>query len=144
MHINQDQVDANVAEMNRTQWSQWTKVGWSTYGQGSDPKQDGLAAAALCKQLNLAGWKANGEAWAEQQYAWKTSAFVEGWVAGGAPCPLGWSVLSSDTANFARAFDYISALALLAQISTARCTARPTRPTPLARAWGCCRRPRCR
>ena len=76
MHINQDQVDANVAEMNRTQWSQWTKVGWSTYGQGSDPKQDGLAAAALCKQLNLAGWKANGEAWAEQQYAWKTSAFV--------------------------------------------------------------------
>lgn len=112
MHINQDQINANIDEMQRPVWSQWTKVGWSTYGQGSDPEQDGQAAAALCKQLDLAGWKANGEAWAEQQYAWKTSAFIKGWTEGGAPCPLGWSVLSSDTANFARAFDYNSALSV--------------------------------
>lgn len=112
MHIAQSQIDANLAEMARSQWSQWTKVGWATYGQGSDPEQDGQAAADLCKQYGLAGWKANGEAWAEAQYAWKTAAFIKGWVAGGAPCPLGWSVLSSDTANFARAFDYNSALSV--------------------------------
>ncbi len=112
MHINQDQIDANIAEMGRAQWAQWTKVGWATYGQGTDPKADGFAAAQLCHQHALVGWKANGEAWAEAQYMWKTSAFVDGWVAGGAPCPLGWSVLSSDTANFARAFDYQSALSV--------------------------------
>ena len=112
MHINQAQIDANIQEMARTQWHDWVKVGWSTYGQGTDPKADGEAAAALCHQLGLAGWKANGEAWAESQYMWKTSAFIEGWVAGGAPCPLGWSVLSSDTANFAREFDYQSALSV--------------------------------
>ena len=112
MHIAQDQIDANIDEMARPQWGSWTKVGWSTYGQGTDPEQDGRAAAALCKQLGLAGWKANGEAWAEAQYAWKTSAFVKGWNEGGAPCPLGWSVLSSDTANFARAYDYNTALSV--------------------------------
>lgn len=112
MHISQDQINANIVEMGLPQWNPWTKVGWSTYGQGSDPEHDGQAAAALCKQLGLAGWKANGEAWAEAQYAWKTSAFIKGWVEGGAPCPLGWSVLSSDTANFARAFDYNSALSV--------------------------------
>ncbi len=109
-NIAQDQIDANVQEMQRAAWSQWTKVGWSTYGQGTDPEQDGKNAAALCKQLGLAGWKANGEAWAEAQYSWKTSAFIKGWTEGGAPCPLGWSVLSSDTAGFARSFDYNSAL----------------------------------
>jgi hypothetical protein len=66
----------------------------------------------LVKAHGLAGWKANGEAWAESQYAWKTASFIQGWVAGGAPCPLGWSVLSSDTANFAREYDYNSALSV--------------------------------
>lgn len=112
MHIAQAQIDANVAEMQRAPWAQWTKIGWSTYGQGTDPEADGRAAAGLCKQLGLAGWKANGEAWAEAQYAWKTQAFVKGWTEAGAPCPLGWSVLSSDTANFARAFDYNTALSV--------------------------------
>ncbi len=112
MHISQAQIDANIAEMQRSNWSAWTKIGWSTYGQGTDPEQDGKAAASLCKQLHLSGWKANGEAWAEQQYAWKTAAFLKGWVEGGAPCPLGWSVLSSDTANFAREFDYATALSV--------------------------------
>lgn len=110
MHINQDQIDANIHEMGLAVWRDWVKVGWSTYGQGTDPKRDGEDAAALCIQHKLAGWKANGEAWAEAQYMWKTQAFIEGWVAGGAPCPLGWSVLSSDTANFARPFDYQEAL----------------------------------
>jgi hypothetical protein len=113
MHISDQQIQANIAEMARSNWNAWTKVGWSTYGQGTDPEQDGAAAAALCKQLPaLKGWKANGEAWAEAQYAWKTSAFLKGWVAGGAPVPLGWSVLSSDTAGFAREYDYPTALSV--------------------------------
>jgi hypothetical protein len=113
LHISQDQINANLAEMARSQWNPWTKIGWGTYGQGSDPEQDGLAAAAICKaHPALVGWKANGEAWAEAQYAWKTHAFIQGWVAGGAPVPLGWSVLSSDTASFARSFDYVSALSV--------------------------------
>lgn len=113
MHIAQSQIDANIAEMQRSNWNLWTKVGWSTYGQGTDPEQDGKDAAALCKRLGLVAWKANGEAWAEAQYAWKTSAFLKGWVEGGAPCPLGWSVLSSDTANFAREYDYPTALSVV-------------------------------
>ena len=50
------------------------------------------------------GWRdgrRTGEAWAEAQYSWKTVTFINGWRSGGSPCPLGWSVLSSDTANFA-------------------------------------------
>lgn len=90
----------------------WTAVGWSTYGQGeSDPYLDGLAAAAICKRVRtLRGWKANGEDWAEDEHAAKTAEFLRGWMEGGAPVPLGWSVLSSDTANFARSFDYPTAL----------------------------------
>ena len=112
MHISPAQIDANLDEMARSQWGQWTKVGWGTYGQGTDPEQDGQAAAAMVKQHGLAGWKANGEAWAEQTLSWKTSAFIKGWTEAGAPGPLGWSVLSSDTASFARAFDYNSALSV--------------------------------
>lgn len=89
----------------------WTLCGWGTYGQGTNPYEDGLAAAAIVRRLPvLRGWKANGEAWAEWQDAWKTDAFLRGWLDGGATVPLGWSVLSSDTANFARAYDYVSAL----------------------------------
>lgn len=103
---------ANEDEMRLPQWNPWTKGGWGTYGQDSDAHQDGKAAAALCKRLNLAFWKANGELWAEGAGIAKTQEFVRGWVEGGAPCPLGWSVLSSDTANFARPFDYGAALAV--------------------------------
>lgn len=88
----------------------WTIVGWGTYGQGSDPEKDGRDAAALVKRLNLAGWKANGEAWAEGQDSWKTQAFLNGWRSNDPGKPLGWSVLSSDTANFARAYAYGVAL----------------------------------
>lgn len=113
MHISDQQIQANIAEMARSNWNAWVKVGWGTYGQGTDPEQDGQAAAELCKSLPaLKGWKANGEAWAEGTYLWKTSAFLKGWVAGGAPVPLGWSVLSSDTANFARNYDYPTALSV--------------------------------
>jgi len=104
--------EANAAEMSVFKAQGWTLVGWGTYGQGSDPEQDGRDAAALCKQYGLKGWKANGEAWAEAQYFWKTDAFKKGWDAAGAPCPLGWSVLSSDTANFAREYDYPTALSV--------------------------------
>lgn len=89
----------------------WTAVGWGTYGQGTDPYKDGLAAAAITKRVSaLRGWKANGEAWAEGEHAWKTAAFLQGWRDGGGSVPLGWSVLSSDTASSPRAFDYPTAL----------------------------------
>lgn len=91
----------------------WTTVGWGTYGQGTDPYKDGLAAAAITRRVTaLRGWKGNGEAWAEGEHAWKTAEFVRGWRDGGASVPLGFSVLSSDTASFARAFDYQAALAI--------------------------------
>lgn len=104
---------ANEAEISVFQRDGWSIVGWSTYGQGSDPYQDGLSAAQKAARLGLAGWKANGEAWAEGGDAWKTGAFVNGWRDGGAPCPLGWSLLSSDTNQFARNFDYGAALAVV-------------------------------
>lgn len=91
----------------------WTIVGWGTYGQNTDPYQDGLAAAAITRRLTmLRGWKANGEAWAEGEHAWKTAAFLKGWRDGGATVPLGWSVLSSDTSAYARNFDYPTALSV--------------------------------
>lgn len=104
---------ANEAELPVFLAEGWMAVGWGTYGQGSDPYQDGLGAAKICKRLgSMRGWKANGEDWAEAEHAWKTAEFVRGWKAGGAPVPLGWSVLSSTTGNYARAFDYQAALAV--------------------------------
>ena len=106
---------ANLAEMVRPPWNPWMKIGWGTYGQGTDPEQDGRNAAAICKaNPALKGWKANGETWAEGNESWKTQAFLDGWREGGAPVPLGWSVLSSDTANFARSYAYEVALSALA------------------------------
>lgn len=90
----------------------WVVCGWGTYGQGSDPEKDGRDAALLVKRLGLAGWKANGEAWAENEHSWKTEAFLIGWHAENPGKPLGWSVLSSDTANFARGYAYGVALSV--------------------------------
>jgi hypothetical protein len=56
---------ANEAEMQRAGFLPWDKVGWGTYGQDSDPYQDGIEAAAISRRLSLKGWKANGETWAE-------------------------------------------------------------------------------
>lgn len=104
-------VEPNLAEMSVFTREGWKLVGWGTYGQDSEPYEDGLRAAVLCKTTaTLLGWKANGEVWAEGERAWKTADFLRGWKAGGAPVPLGWSVLSSDTSNFARSFDYVTAL----------------------------------
>lgn len=104
---------ANEQEMQVFLREGWTIVGWGTYGYDTDPYKDGLAAAAITRRLTaLRGWKANGEAWAEREHAWKTAEFLRGWKAGGATVPLGWSVLSSDTASFARAFDYPTALSV--------------------------------
>lgn len=89
----------------------WAIGGWGTYGQGSEARADGLAAARLAGELGLDSWMANGETWAEgKDGRWKSVAFVDGWVAGGAPCPLGVSCNASTTANFARDFDYQSFL----------------------------------
>ena len=104
--------DANANEIPVFRREGWTVCGWGTYGQGSDPENDGRRAAEIVRQLGLAGWKANGEAWAEGADSWKTQAFIDGWKAGGAPGPLGWSVLSSDTANFARNYAYGAAMSV--------------------------------
>ncbi len=104
--------DMNAAEIPVFRREGWVVGGWGTYGQGSDPELDGRRAAEIVRTLGLACWKANGEAWAEGAESWKTQAFLEGWKAGGSPSPLGWSVLSSDTANFARAFAYDVALSV--------------------------------
>lgn len=104
---------SNEAEIPTFLGAGWKIVGWGTYGQGSDPYEDGRAAAVICKRIpQMVGWKANGEAWAEGEHSWKTEAFINGWRAEGAPVPLGWSVLSSDTANFARNFAYQTALSV--------------------------------
>lgn len=104
--------EANEAEIPVFTRAGFQVCGWGTFGQGSDPHQDGRDAAEICKRIPaLQGWKANGESWAEGDDSWKTEAFLNGWREGGAPVPLGWSVLSSDTANFARAFAYDVALA---------------------------------
>lgn len=118
LHGTPGSYDLNVAEIEVFRREGWIVAGWGTYGQGSDPETDGRRAAEIVRQLGLAGWKANGEAWAEDapgggpQNAWKTEAFLDGWRAGGSPAPLGWSVLSSDTANFARGFAYPVALSV--------------------------------
>lgn len=85
----------------------WKVGGWSTFGQGTDPAEDGRQAAALVERLGLLFWVANGELWAEGKDAWKSEAWIEGWEKGGAPpVPVATSCLSSDTGNFAREYDY--------------------------------------
>jgi len=85
----------------------WSLAGWGTYGQGTDPEKDGIAAGAIVAELGLDGWIANGETWAEGKDAWKSRAFLEGWAASRAPkgCPLSVSCNGSDT-NLPREFDY--------------------------------------
>lgn len=85
----------------------WKLAGWSTYGQGTDAKADGMRHAAIKAGLPaLSGWVANGESWAEGADAGKTAEFLAGWVEGGGVGPLAVSCLSSDNPNWARAFDY--------------------------------------
>lgn len=83
----------------------WALGGWGTYGQGSNPHTDGERAAMLARELRLDFFYGNGEAWAEGADAWKSRAFLDGWRAGGAPCPIGCSCLGSDT-TIPRNFDY--------------------------------------
>lgn len=84
----------------------WAIGGWGTFGQGTDPRQDGVDAAHICDVLGLDGWLGNGEKWAEGDNAWKSAAFLEGWHAAGAPCPVGVSCNGSTTANFAPPLDW--------------------------------------
>lgn len=90
----------------------WKLAGWSTYGQGTDAQADGNRHAGIRRQLNLDGWVANGESWAEDASFGKTAQFLNGWRAGGGTGPLAVSCLSSDNPNFARNFDYNSWLAI--------------------------------
>lgn len=92
----------------------WKLAGWSTYGQGTDPNQDGHRHALIRRQLDqqLDGWVANGESWAEDAGYGKTAAWLEGWRDAGGFGPLAVSCLSSDNPNFARHFDYPSWLAV--------------------------------
>lgn len=92
----------------------WKLAGWSTYGQGTDPNTDGHRHALIRRELDthLDGWVANGEAWAEDAGYGKTTAWLQGWRAGGGFGPIAVSCLSSDNPNFARAFDYPSWLAV--------------------------------
>ena len=86
--LNSVYADANEYEIPAFVSEGWLPVGWGTYGQNTDPEQDGHDAAELCKRLRvLKGFKANGEAWAEQEHAWKTAAFLKGWTSAGRPCP---------------------------------------------------------
>lgn len=90
----------------------WAIVGWSTYGQGTDPVADGVRHAQTKRNLALDGWVANGEAWAEDAGYSKTAGWLAGWRQGGGAGPVAVSCLSSDNPNFARLFDYPSWLAI--------------------------------
>lgn len=113
--------DANRAELSaigsglRAQG--WKLAGWATYGYedetvSHDPRADGARHAALRRELQLDGWVANGELWAETGRAWKTAAYLDGWRLGGGTGPLAVSCLSSTVSGWARAFDYASWLAV--------------------------------
>ena len=46
--------DANANEISVFRREGWTVCGWGTYGQGSDPENDGRRAAEIVRQLGLA------------------------------------------------------------------------------------------
>lgn len=90
----------------------WKLAGWGTYGQGTDPVLDARRAFEIVQRRGLDGWCANGEAWAEGPLAWKTEAFLDEWDRlAGRDIALAISCLSSDTATFARDFDFAAVLA---------------------------------
>jgi hypothetical protein len=97
---------ANEQEIPVFQRDGWTVVGWATFGQGSDPYEDGRRHAGIVKRLGLPGWIANGEAWAENEQAWKSSAWWDGWSDAGGTGPVALSCLSSTTGEYARPFDF--------------------------------------
>lgn len=96
----------NIDHMAIARAEGWTVVGWSTFGQDTDPQADGARHAALARDLRLSGWIANGEAWTEGEHAWKSSAWWKGWDTSGGSGPVALSCLSSETSNFGRAMDW--------------------------------------
>lgn len=89
----------------------WAVVGWATYGQGAEqPSDEGRRHASLTFTHGWAGFIPNGEAWAEGAEAWKTAAWMKGWlevcVMRGVFPPLMLSCLSSTTNLWAREMDY--------------------------------------
>lgn len=89
----------------------WAVIGWGTYGQNTDPHDDGVRAARMVQARGYVGWIANGETWAEEADIWKSRAFLDGWHLAGGGCPLAVSCLASNTYNFNRAFDFDAWLA---------------------------------
>jgi hypothetical protein len=92
----------------------WRLAGWSTYGQGTDPKVDGRNHAQIRRDLAiyLDGWIGNGETWAEDAGFSKSSAYIQAWRENGGFGPLAVSCMSSDNPNWARSFDYPSWLSI--------------------------------
>lgn len=84
----------------------WRLAGWGTYGQDTDPYVDGRFAATTVRELTLAGWIGNGEAWAEGAGRGKSRLFLDGWAATAGRGPLACAPLSSTTPSWARDFDY--------------------------------------
>lgn len=104
-------VDANRNEISlirsELEAKGWLLGGWATYGQDTnDPRAEARRHASIARELGLVCWLANGEDWAENTLAWKSSAYVTEWRGAGAPVPLAVSCLSSPTSGWARAFDY--------------------------------------
>lgn len=84
----------------------WKIVGWATFGQDTSAYADGDRHAGIARQHSLAGWIANGEAWAEEQNAGKSAEWWSGWDTAGGRGPVALSCLSSETANFGRPMDW--------------------------------------
>lgn len=89
----------------------WSLAGWGTYGQSQDTVVDARAAATVVEDLNLDGWIANGELWAESEFFWKTAAFISEWLRLVPEIPLAISCLSTSTPQWVRPFDYATPLA---------------------------------
>lgn len=105
-----DDAEANGQELARLRpefdRNDWSVCGWSTFGQGSDAAADGYRHASIVTRLNLEGWVANGETWAEQAYAGKSRQWIDAWQDSDPGRPVAVSCLSSVTGNFARSFDF--------------------------------------
>jgi hypothetical protein len=108
---NRAELTANMAALRGEGWS---ICGWGTFAQDGTAEDDARAAATLVTSLGLDGWIANGEAWAEKELIDRSRRFIDAWHETGCEKPLAVSCLSSDTADFAREFDYASWVAIKA------------------------------
>ncbi len=85
----------------------WKIVGWAPAYKGTEDAKE--AMSYLIRYPFIDGWSTNQEYWAEGSGAWITNQFVDEWLKWNARKPLAFSVLSSDTGNWARSFNYVKA-----------------------------------